>query len=674
MQIKENKKLIVSLLISFIVIASFTGIMGYVSASITKDSINQLVGRQSTFAAFSALNKIDTSIADKISELKKLGKESTIQNALTLSNRSEQVSENRIVSNKLDEKIALDNGESDYIIYENIILRNLDGNIIASSGDIGNKFFEDMSLDETRELGIFLGDVYHDDELDEQVYGIGILISDSRGQTVGSIHALVNFKEIIALIEDSREESQFVSSEFDLFYDDGFLLYSTTDRQEEYSISDFASSLGKVYQDIEKEFEILDKQYDITLKEFGYVEPKLSEEQWKEIKKRFLPLDEQYEKILDEYELGELSENRQRQLEAQMQELDLQYDMILREYGFAIPFLSEAEQLEFDERIMGIDIKHEEIYKKYDNLDFTFGEKGFSIVESDSEKEILQSYSRQRGYQNFEGFDWILIVHTEMDEILQDVNSQRDLLLFITVTMTVAATVLGVLFSRVFYKQSQKISKNEKMSTIGQLSSNIAHDMRNPLGTIRSSTERISDQNKDQNQTISDEVKRINRSVKRMSHQVEGVLNYVRTTPLITDECSVLEMLKYAKNSIDVPNNVKIILPENDMTIECDQEKIEITFVNLILNAIQAIGKTDDGTVKIRMKEEKQNILISFKNDGPSISDEVLPKIFEPLFTTRLKGTGLGLSSCKNIIEQHHGKIIVTQSPATFTIQIPKRQ
>ena len=70
------------------------------------------------------------------------------------------------------------------------------------------------------------------------------------------------------------------------------------------------------------------------------------------------------------------------------------------------------------------------------------------------------------------------------------------------------------------------------------------------LGAIRSSTERIKDQNKDQNKIILDEVNRINRSVKRMSHQIEGVLNYVRTTPLITDEFSVLEMLTYAKNTI----------------------------------------------------------------------------------------------------------------------------
>ena len=266
-----------------------------------------------------------------------------------------------------------------------------------------------------------------------------------------------------------------------------------------------------------------------------------------------------------------------------------------------------------------------------------------------------------------------MVVHTELDEILQEVNSQRDSLLLLTLAMMGVAAILGVLFSRIFYKQSVKISENEKMSTIGHLSSNIAHDMRNPLGAIRSSTERIQDQNKNQNKAIEDEVKRINRSVKRMSHQVEGVLNYVRTTPLIVDEFSVLDMLNYAKNSVDIPANIKITLPKNDITIECDQEKLEITFVNIILNAIQGIGEKD-GKVNVKITEGKDGIRIIFENDGPSIPDEIIPKLFEPLFTTRLKGTGLGLSSCKNIIEQHHGKITVKQDPVTFTIHIPKKQ
>ena len=672
MQIKENKKLIFSLLVSFIVISSFTGITGYISVNVSKDSIHQLVGQQSTTVAFTALNKIDISIANKISDLNKIGKESIIQNALILANRSEHSSENKIISDRLNEKISIDNQEFNYKIYENIKLLNLDGQVIASSDNDHIEFLKYPSIEEFQKSKITLSDVYYDHLIDEDVFDVGVLVTDAKGQSIGFIHALVNFQEIIMLVEESKEFSQFTSSEFDLFDDDGFLIYSTADRREDYVISDFVFGFEEVHHDIEEELEELDEQYDKTIQEYGYTEPELSEAQWEEIEQRFLPLDLQYEEILQEYEFGEISENQERYLEKQMLELDSQYDEILREYGFVVPILSEENQFEFDEKIIEIESKYDEIYEQYD-LDYTFGEKGFSIVESDDESEVLHSYSRQRGYQDFEGFDWILVVHTELDEILQEVNSQRDSLLLLTLAMMGAAAILGVLFSRIFYKQSVKISENEKMSTIGHLSSNIAHDMRNPLGAIRSSTERIQDQNKNQNKAIEDEVKRINRSVKRMSHQVEGVLNYVRTTPLIIDEFSVLDMLNYAKNSVDIPANIKITLPKNDIRIECDQEKLEITFVNIILNAIQGIGEKD-GKVNVKIAEGKDGIRIIFENDGPSIPDEIIPKLFEPLFTTRLKGTGLGLSSCKNIIEQHHGKITVKQDPVTFTIHIPKKQ
>ena len=101
---------------------------------------------------------------------------------------------------------------------------------------------------------------------------------------------------------------------------------------------------------------------------------------------------------------------------------------------------------------------------------------------------------------------------------------------------------------------------------------------------------------------------------------------------------------------------------------------MEITFVNLILNAVQAIGKMENGEIRIRIKEGKKDISVSFENNGPKIADEVKPRLFEPLFTTNLKGTGLGLSSCRNIVEQHGGKISVIQDPATFTVHIPKKQ
>jgi len=261
------------------------------------------------------------------------------------------------------------------------------------------------------------------------------------------------------------------------------------------------------------------------------------------------------------------------------------------------------------------------------------------------------------------------IIYDEVNQIISLDKIQTSALIIV---MTI---ILGILL----FKRT-KIFEQEKLATIGHLSSNIAHDMRNPLGAISSSSKRIENQNKNKNQIINDEVSRINRSVKRMSHQVEGVLNYVRTTPIIPTKKSVREMLNYALDVVQVPENIQVSLPENDITIECDSEKMEIVFVNLILNAVQAIDK-DKGNISIKLsgdssflsKIPKSEVKIQFENSGPPIPNDKLSEIFKPLFTTKLKGTGLGLSGCKNIVEQHKGVITVTPNPVTFTIYLPKR-
>lgn len=268
---------------------------------------------------------------------------------------------------------------------------------------------------------------------------------------------------------------------------------------------------------------------------------------------------------------------------------------------------------------------------------------------------------------------FLTIVHFESQMSLgQDIAELSSQLVTLQTTLGIinvsAHFFMIYLIWIILYKHAEK----EKLATIGQLSSNIAHDMRNPLGAIKSSSRRIETQNKNQNQVIEDEVLRINRAVRRMSHQIEEVLNYIRIVPLVTTKKSIKEMLKYSLDTVIIPKNIKVSLTENDTPIECDSEKLEIVFVNLILNAVQAIGN-DEGTIAIRLIDSINDLKLEFENSGPPIPEEDLSKIFKPLFTTKLKGTGLGLSSCKNIVEQHQGMITVTSNPVKFTIYLLKQ-
>ena len=237
---------------------------------------------------------------------------------------------------------------------------------------------------------------------------------------------------------------------------------------------------------------------------------------------------------------------------------------------------------------------------------------------------------------------------------------------------TVALMVIFSAFVIAFSLKQRKTIKKDKLAIIGHLSSNIAHDIRNPLGAIKSSSVIIEKENNSQNNIISREIERIQLSTKRISHQVEEVLNYVRTTPLNLKKKSLTQTINEAVGSITIPENISLTLPKNDDTeLFFDKDKLLIVFVNLILNAIQAIGE-NSGKIKINFVESNSNVTINFENSGPAIPEHIVSKIFEPLFTTRLKGTGLGLSSCRNIVNQHKGNLTVTQMPVTFSVSIPK--
>jgi len=167
---------------------------------------------------------------------------------------------------------------------------------------------------------------------------------------------------------------------------------------------------------------------------------------------------------------------------------------------------------------------------------------------------------------------------------------------------------------------------------------------------------------------------RIDRALFSMSHQVDDVLDYVKEAPISKKREKLSLLLKDSVEKITIPKNIKVTLPKNDVAIPCDSERIEVVFVNLIMNAIQAM-EFKKGEIIISITEESPNVvLITVKDNGPGIPQTLIHKIFDPMFTTRQIGTGLGLPSCKNIIEKHNGSLDVASTVGkgtTFLIRLP---
>lgn len=221
--------------------------------------------------------------------------------------------------------------------------------------------------------------------------------------------------------------------------------------------------------------------------------------------------------------------------------------------------------------------------------------------------------------------------------------------------------------------KTESTTKTEKLVTLGQMSSNISHDLRNPMAIIKNSIDLMNTKYKDQlDPKILEHLARMDRAIFSMSMMVSDILNFARTQSLHLEESSLTKVINRAITTIRIPPHIKITLPENDITLKFDVTKLESVFYNLIINAVQSIGERK-GEIIIKFVERvDDSIQIQIQNSGPEIPVDLLTKIFEPLFTTKQHGTGLGLPSCKNIVEQHHGSIHASNSPTTFTITLPK--
>jgi len=119
-------------------------------------------------------------------------------------------------------------------------------------------------------------------------------------------------------------------------------------------------------------------------------------------------------------------------------------------------------------------------------------------------------------------------------------------------------------------------------------------------------------------------------------------------------------------------------LKENSVpAISGDAHQLMQVFLNLILNSEQAMREVRDrGTLRIRMEKNQKSVSVIFQDDGPGISPDILPNIFDPFYTTKRpgRGTGLGLSICKAILREHSGNVEAASGPgggAVFTVTLP---
>lgn len=218
----------------------------------------------------------------------------------------------------------------------------------------------------------------------------------------------------------------------------------------------------------------------------------------------------------------------------------------------------------------------------------------------------------------------------------------------------------------------EELRRSERLSAIGQMASGIAHEIRNPLGIIKTIGQAINKDIKDIE--IKEGLEIINDEISRANKVIKELLDFAKPYRLNLEKISINTILQELINKTTKLNNDVVITAKlnNSKGYDAygDIDKLNQAFINIILNAIEAMktGGTLDISTEII---EDQWIRISFKDEGEGISEEMLSRIYDPFFTTKDYGTGLGLSITHRIIEEHGGRIeIYSQKNKGTTVRV----
>ncbi len=227
------------------------------------------------------------------------------------------------------------------------------------------------------------------------------------------------------------------------------------------------------------------------------------------------------------------------------------------------------------------------------------------------------------------------------------------------------------------------MQRAEQMKAVGEVAVGLAHEIKNPLAGIKSSIEVLHDESACLGEDA-EVLLRVIREIRRIEMLLKDLLNFARPPKpqfIPVDLNNILNAT--LELSVDTaglsPPGVNAVreFDERLPATMADPMQMKQVFLNLVLNAIEAMSGGGTLLVKTRYDKASRSIEIVFADTGKGIDKELMDKLFHPFFTTKLKGTGLGLAISKRLIEEHGGTITVQSAPGngtTFTIRLPVKQ
>ena len=341
-----------------------------------------------------------------------------------------------------------------------------------------------------------------------------------------------------------------------------------------------------------------------------------------------------------------------------------------------------------------------------------------------SDSPVIVSAARSRGYAQLSGLGWTTLVMQPVDEAMAPVHRMASIFAILVFLMIPLSLLVAVFVSRSIARpivaltgftrgyvrgrtrvappisgsgevrelsdafvqlvndidESQKnLIRASKLAVVGEMSAIIAHEVRTPLGILRSSAQMlsreasISDDGRELIGFIESETTRLNNLVSAMLDVARPRASVYALTDLhdIIGKC--VSMLAAQANKRDA--TIRLQLAATDAVVECDEEQITQVLLNLLMNALQILP--DSGQVEIATRDDGAYVIVDIADDGPGIDEAERARVFEAFFFKREGGIGLGLAVVQGIINAHRGQIEAIDSHlggALFRFRLPRRR
>ena len=219
----------------------------------------------------------------------------------------------------------------------------------------------------------------------------------------------------------------------------------------------------------------------------------------------------------------------------------------------------------------------------------------------------------------------------------------------------------------------QRHERTQRLATIGQVAGGVAHELRNPLNVIKTSIYYLCNANSPPPEKVREHHERIERQVTSCDKVISAIADFAKLDSPRREAVDVVQIVHETLANQLVPAGIHVVFSGAEKaTILADERQLQIVFGNLLRNAFDAMQ--DGGTVEVKTTVDATAVTVQVRDQGIGISPDKLPRIGEPLFTTKSRGIGLGLAITRSILEKHRATLDAESqlgAGSTFSVRFP---